>query len=117
MYGIFFYGSAQKIAMMGGKPLPFVLVNKKTSEIFTSMLINVYKIPYYGTKFWDQREDAETEIESFLLAQGIDDLAGWDIIEVEEMFLKLCNVKLNNDSRKRLFVNEQGKPIAKPVDS
>lgn len=91
--------------------MPYVLKHKQTSEIFTCTLINVYDFPYHGTKFWEDDELAKAEFIPFLSSLHINELASWEVIEVEESQLKMFNVKLNNNPKRKLFLNEQGKPV------
>lgn len=90
----------------------YVLKHRTTSQIATGTLINVYDLPYYGTKFWLSKEEAEAEYEDYLQQNG-EDASQWEIMAVEEMTLKLFNVKLQNNASLRLYINEQGKAIAK----
>lgn len=83
--------------------MPFVLLHKQSSEIYTCPLINLYNFPYYGTKAWEDRDEAENEYSAFLSERGTAPVSDWDLFELEEHKLKLCNVKLNNNPKKRLF--------------
>lgn len=91
--------------------MPYVLKHQHTAQIATDRLINSYDLPYYGTKYWDSLAEAEAEYEQYLREHHHLDASSWDIIEVEEMALKMFNVKLKNDASLRLYINEQGKPI------
>lgn len=90
--------------------MPFVLRHRESQEIATATLINIYKIPYWGAKVWDAREDAEKEKADFL--NSLEVLASehdaWDFIEVDESKVKMMNVKLNNLANRRVHMNEQG---------
>lgn len=79
--------------------MPFILKHKATGLVFTCMLVNHYQLPYYGTKFWDTREEAEQQYESFLMSQHEEEPKDWSLMELTENQLKLCNVKLKNDAR------------------
>ena len=92
--------------------MPFVLKNNRTTEIYTCTLINIYKIPYYGAKYWDYRQDADKEAAEFLAASNVADMDDWQIIEVEEHQLKLFNVKLKNNPQRRLFLDHEGRSTA-----
>jgi hypothetical protein len=96
--------------------MPFVLKHKITSQIATDTLINLYDLPYFGTKYWEQLDAAELEYTAFLQSQGLNDFDLWDIHEIEESQMKIYNVKLKNDPGLRLFLNEDHKPIVKPAD-
>lgn len=95
--------------------MPYVLKHNQTAQIATDTLINSYDLPYYGTKFWESLADAQAEYEHYLLDKNMKPDA-WEVIEVEEMALKMFNVKLKNDASLRLFINEQGKPIVQKTD-
>jgi hypothetical protein len=85
--------------------MPFVLRNRTTGEIRTSMMTNIYDLPYYGTNFWETREEAEREL--------ADMPAEWEVLEVAEERLKLFNVKLRNNPRLRLHLAPDGQPEAR----
>ncbi|WP_409341959.1 hypothetical protein [Paenibacillus sp. MBLB4367] len=89
--------------------MPFVLKHKHTSEIYTCPLINRYDIPYYGTKSWDELEEAADTYVAFLTERGLaDSTADWEPYELDEHKLKMCNVKLNNNANKRIFLGANG---------
>jgi hypothetical protein len=92
--------------------MPYVLKNKKTSEIFACTLINIYDFPYHGVKFWEYEDEAEAEYQMFL-QQKEASLQDWELIEVEEHQLKMFNVKLKNNPQLRLFLNDEGKSFVK----
>jgi hypothetical protein len=93
--------------------MPYVLRNEQTAEIYTCSLINIYKIPYFGAKNWDYKDQAESQASEFLEAQQASDAAAWMIYEVEEHQLKLFNVKLKNDPTRRLFMDADGRSYTK----
>lgn len=76
--------------------------------MFACGLVNRYELPYYGVKDWDDEAAAREERESFLAARGVGDPVAWDVVELEEMKLKMANVKLRNDPAIRLFLDEGG---------
>lgn len=80
--------------------MPFVLRNRDTGEIRSSMMTNVYDLPYYGANHWETREEAERE--------RADMPAEWEVLEVAEERLKLFNVKLRNNPRLRLYLGPDG---------
>ena len=96
--------------------MPFILKHKPTSEVFTCHLINNYQIPFFGTKFWDQRYEAEQEFVTFLEAHQVIRTDEWELIEVDEHQLKLFNVKLGNNPAKTLFLDENGKTTIKVTE-
>ena len=87
--------------------MPFVLKHDKTSQIFTCTLINSYELAYYGTKFWDDEEEARAAYSDFLRSQGVLEIGDWQLMELSDHDLKLCNVKLKNDPRLILSFNEE----------
>lgn len=91
--------------------MPYVLKNKLHSEIFSCELINIYDFPYFGAKNWDSLQTATEQVATFLKSKGVEKAEEWEIIEVEEMQLKIFNVKLNNNPHRKLFLDENGKPI------
>ncbi|MEB3100417.1 hypothetical protein [Ferviditalea candida] len=88
--------------------MPFVLVHRKTSEIYACRLINNYDLEYYGTKFWPDQDSAVQEAHAFLAFRGIESPHEWKIAELDEHRLKMCNVKLSNDPSKKLFLGVEG---------
>jgi len=96
--------------------MPIILRHKPTSEIFTCHLINNYNIPFFGTKFWDSRSDADKEYVTFLEAHQVVQTEDWEIVKVDEHQLKLFNVKLSNNPAKSLFLNADGKSTIKVAE-
>lgn len=88
--------------------MPFALKHAASSELFACMLVNRYELPYYGVKDWDDGQAAEDAKVSFLAAQGVEQTAEWDVVELEEMKLKMANVKLKNDPSNRIFIDGNG---------
>lgn len=87
--------------------MPFVLKHKQSSFIYTGMLVNNYKIAFYGVKFWEDPAEAERDAPEFLAGEQLD-AAHWELIEVEEHTLKLMNVKLANNPRRRITYADDG---------
>lgn len=88
--------------------MPFVLKHKKTAEIFACRLLNHYDLPFYGVKFWTDPRQAEEEAEEFIKTHLAGDAGEWAIVGIEEGRLKLLNVKLANDERRKIYLDEQG---------
>ena len=90
--------------------MPFVLRHRDSQEIATATLINNYNIPYWGAKVWESMADAELEKADFLNSIEVNDAEHdtWEFVEVEESKVKMMNVKLNNQSNRRVHMNEQG---------
>ncbi|SFL81307.1 hypothetical protein SAMN03159341_11068 [Paenibacillus sp. 1_12] len=86
--------------------MPYVIKHAITSKLYTCMLVNGYRLPYYGTKFWDDEEAALHEYQDFLDKQNITEPSSWELLELTENQLKMCNVKLKNDSRVILHWDE-----------
>lgn len=104
------------------KPMPFVLKHKESHQIYTCTLVNGYKLRYYGTKFWDYEEDAVEGRTPFLHNQSIPEsaLEQWELLELSENQLKMCNVKLKNDPRLSLYWDNSSRSIrvdASPLES
>ncbi|TCZ77250.1 hypothetical protein E0485_12395 [Paenibacillus albiflavus] len=95
--------------------MSFVLKHRLTSEIFAFPMLNNYQIPYYGVKSWTSIDEAETELASFLSNQNIQAIDDWSLHEVEDNELKLFNVKLKNDPERKLYLDDQGKPVSKRI--
>jgi len=88
--------------------MPFVLKHRITSEIFACRLVNVYSIPYYGVKYWDDPSQAEAEAAAMLKAHGAGEEDDWTVAEIGEHQLKLCNVRLANDENRKIFMDKNG---------
>ena len=89
--------------------MPYALKNKETSELFSCALENIYGIPYHGVKLWEDREAAEADAPSFLVERGACDPWRWEVVGLDEHQAKLCNVKLNNNPNRRVFLTEEGR--------
>lgn len=87
--------------------MPFVIKHTETLRLYTCTLVNGYRLPYYGTKYWDDEEAAQTGYRDFLSTQGESELETWSLLELTENQLKMCNVKLKNDSRFTLQWDEE----------
>lgn len=87
--------------------MPYVLKHKQTSQLYTCSLINVYRLPYYGTKCWDYEDDARSSYIPFLESKDPAAVQDWELMEISENQLKLCNVKLKNDPRFILLWDEE----------
>ncbi|OCT13732.1 hypothetical protein A8709_19315 [Paenibacillus pectinilyticus] len=83
--------------------MPYVLQHKETGQIYTSTLVNNYGLAYYGVKFWMELEEAEAQALSYLETQSAPELSRWQLIELEENEMKICNVKLRNSAQLQLF--------------
>lgn len=88
--------------------MPYALRNKETAELFSCALVNLYGIPYHGVKLWEDRSEAEADAPSFLAERGVDDPARWEVVGLDEHQAKLCNVRLGNNPKKRVYLAEDG---------
>ncbi|QHT61633.1 hypothetical protein GXP70_17765 [Paenibacillus lycopersici] len=88
--------------------MPTVLRHRASGEIACGMLKNVYQFAYYGALWWDDNETAEREAAEALALAGYEDDGGWDALDIKEERLKLFNVKLNNDGRRKLLLQPDG---------
>jgi hypothetical protein len=95
--------------------LPFVLQHKNTSQVYTCMLVNHYRLEYYGVKFWEDEEEAERDRVLFLQEKGVSDLESWRVAEMEESQMKISNVKLKNDPGYILHWKENERPVATKI--
>ncbi|WP_165971962.1 hypothetical protein [Paenibacillus piri] len=91
--------------------MPYVLKHNLTSQIYTCTLINGYRLPYYGTKYWDDEDTAAAEALPFLLAQSVDNGEAWEPLELTENQLKMCNVKLKNDPQLSLYWDDENRTL------
>ncbi|MBM7563321.1 hypothetical protein [Paenibacillus sacheonensis] len=88
--------------------MPIVLRHRDSGEIACGTLKNVYDFAYYGALWWEDNETAERQASESLALAGYENDGGWDLLEVKEERLKLFNVKLNNDGRRRLQLRPDG---------
>ncbi|REE80099.1 hypothetical protein A8990_12252 [Paenibacillus taihuensis] len=88
--------------------MAIVLRHRGTGEIACGMLQNVYHFAYYGALWWEDMETAEQLYEEALAGAGYEPDSGWDLLEVKEERLKVFNVKLNNDARRKLVLQNDG---------
>ncbi|UJF35422.1 hypothetical protein [Paenibacillus hexagrammi] len=83
--------------------MPFILQNMKNKQVYACMLVNHYELAYYGVKYWDTRDDALEQSQQFLQERGEALPIEWEVKEIEDRKMKLCNVKLKNDPTLDLF--------------
>ncbi|SEM85902.1 hypothetical protein [Paenibacillus sp. OV219] len=88
--------------------MAIVLRHRVTGEIACGMLSNVYQFVYYGALWWEDMEQAETLFEEELISAGYEQDSNWDLLEVKEARLKIFNVKLNNDPKRKLLLQNDG---------
>jgi hypothetical protein len=93
----------------GLRAMYWVIRHKVSGRIFSCKLINGYDMEYYGVKNWDDHDTALAEMPAFLKLYEKSELDEWAICEIEEMPLKMLNVKLNNNPAKRVFMDSEGK--------
>ncbi|BBH19939.1 hypothetical protein Back11_12840 [Paenibacillus baekrokdamisoli] len=90
--------------------MPTVIRNRRTGEIACGFLRNTYDIQYYGAFWW---EDNETAVKNYVSAlhsktADLEDHSSWELLDIQEERLKMFNVKLNNDTRRKLFLEKDG---------
>ena len=93
----------------------FALKNEETGELYTCELINIYDFPYHGVKVWEEEPEARAAYGSFLVEKGVDQPWQWGICELSGEQVRLCNVKLNNNPMKKLFLTAQGRIEARTI--
>ncbi|NOU76479.1 hypothetical protein GC098_34840 [Paenibacillus sp. LMG 31458] len=96
--------------------MPYVLQHKISQQIFTCTLVNHYGLAYYGVKFWPDLEEAEQEYPAFLHNMGGMESDAWQVTELEEGEMKLCNVKLKNDPNLQVFWPLTRKPEVRKLE-
>lgn len=91
--------------------MPYVLKHKEKSQILTAMLQNNYGFAYYGAVHWSDPNEAEEHYQGVLQQLQIaeEEWDQWSLFKVDENQLKLFNVKLSNNPRKKLYMDESGK--------
>lgn len=88
--------------------MAIVLRHRESGEIACAMLRNAYDFAYYGALWWEDMETAEQRYEEALASAGYELDSGWDLLEVKDERLKVFNVKLNNDARRKLLLLNDG---------
>ncbi|WNR46735.1 hypothetical protein [Paenibacillus roseipurpureus] len=97
--------------------MPLVLHNTSTNQLYTCMLVNHYGLAYYGVKFWNEWEEAETGAPEFLASQSVDEPSQWQLMEIQENEMKICNVKLRNSAQWQLYWSlETRKPEVRKLE-
>lgn len=76
--------------------MPYVLRHQETMEVAASIQRNIYEFDFYGVRWWASHEEAAAEQDAFL-RQQYGETEGWEIVQVDEMKVKLLNVKLKNN--------------------
>ncbi|PYI56291.1 hypothetical protein [Paenibacillus flagellatus] len=88
--------------------MPYVLKHKESAELYACKLLNSYELVYFGVKAWDDEGTAAGDRIPFLAARGTGDAESWTVAEIDEMKLKMANVKLKNDPSNRVLLDEDG---------
>lgn len=91
--------------------MPYILKNKSNAQIFTTLLPNAYGLSYYGPLSWNDKATAEANFRSILRQMAVkeEELDMWELLEIDENQLRLCIVKLNNNPRKNLYMDHEGR--------
>lgn len=92
--------------------MPYVLFRNENAEIFACMQTNKYDLPYYGVLHRDLIEELEVAIDAVQTAHQSDWRNDWIIREADEAQVKIWNVKLRNDPKLCLFLDEDGHAVA-----
>jgi hypothetical protein len=95
--------------------LPFVLQHKDTCQVYTCMLVNHYRLEYYGVKYWEDEDEAERDRIPYLQEKEVTDPESWRVLEMEESKMKISNVKLKNDPNYILHWKENERPTVTRV--
>jgi len=90
------------------KPLPYICRNRITGQIAAGLMKNVYQFTYYGAWWWDNEKEAEAAMAEDLAQLGLEGAGEWELVEVSEQRLKIMNVKLNNDPRRTIRMDDSG---------
>lgn len=85
----------------------YALRNKQTGELLACTQVNGYRLSYYGVLLWErQPEDTETA-EALKRAERVSDpVEDWLPTELSEHQAKMANVKLRNDSRRQVYLQD-----------
>ncbi|UUZ78937.1 hypothetical protein LJK88_27145 [Paenibacillus sp. P26] len=96
--------------------MPYVLRHESTGEILACIQKNIYRLDYYGIKWWETEEEAEAARPEVLEQLKVPDPHRWQILRVDEHRLKLFNVKLKNNPNLLLRMDNQGTLLVSPHD-
>ncbi|XEC92537.1 hypothetical protein AB6A23_14110 [Paenibacillus tarimensis] len=88
--------------------MPVVCRHRSSGVIAAASLRNQYDLMYYGAVWWENIEEAEAAAAERLKELGFRYPEDWDLIETTEQRLKIMNVKLNNDSKRMLVMENDG---------
>ena len=85
----------------------YALQNKLTGELLACSQVNGYRLPYFGILQWEQPTSDE-EIAAALKRANRDSepIADWLPAELSEHQAKMANVKLRNDGRRRVYLQD-----------
>ncbi|WP_276357961.1 hypothetical protein [Cohnella caldifontis] len=87
--------------------MPYALRNTATGELLAYPQINGYRLPYYGVRLWNETPDDAGVREALSDAGSADLPDDWHPVELTEHQAKMANVKLRNDPRRRIFLQDQ----------
>ncbi|GFZ84381.1 hypothetical protein GCM10008018_33180 [Paenibacillus marchantiophytorum] len=97
--------------------MPYVLQHKASEQLFTCQLVNHYGLAYYGVKFWLEQDEAVEQFASFVDERLEQASHEWQVVEIEEGEMKLCNVKLKNDPNLLVFWPHTRKPEVRKLEN
>jgi hypothetical protein len=89
--------------------MPYVLKHRDTGELFSCFMTNIYDFRYYGVKAWEDSVTAAAELGSLAAEHGYGQPWEWEVAELAEDRVKMCNVKLNNNPSKRIYLTAEGR--------
>lgn len=88
--------------------MPVICRNRHSGEIAAGFMKNIYEFTYFGAWWWDSLQNAQSVHVADLHRLGVENSGDWDLIEIADDKLKLLNVKLNNDPRRKLIMDKDG---------
>ncbi len=85
----------------------YALRNKLTGELLACQQVNGYRLPYFGILQWEQAPD-EVEVADAMKRANRDaeSFADWAPAELSEHQAKMANVKLRNDDRRQVCLQD-----------
>jgi len=85
----------------------YALRDNLTGELLACSQVNGYRLPYYGILQWEQPPD-EAEMDNALKRanRAAESPANWQPVELSEHQAKMANVKLRNDARRQVWLQD-----------
>jgi hypothetical protein len=85
--------------------MSYTLRDAASGRLLSCMQLNGYQLPYYGIVIWDEKPDAAAIEEAIRRAGENGPAENWMPVELTGHQAKMANVKLKNDVRRRVFLN------------